>query len=74
MTPTFKLRRAPLQQRFQAEIDAMYDVLRRTTKVAALEVEEAPAGGKARGAAVAASAPGLHSRAAIGSGVRAARA
>lgn len=29
LTPTFKLKRAPLQKRYQAEIDAMYAALKK---------------------------------------------
>jgi long-chain acyl-CoA synthetase len=51
ITPTFKLKRAPLQARFQGDIDAMYAALRATTKVGGLEAEATPAGGKAAGKA-----------------------
>ena len=49
LTPTFKLKRAPLQQRFQAAIDDMYAVLRAAHKVGGLEAD---AGGKAGARAV----------------------
>ncbi|GBF97083.1 hypothetical protein Rsub_10094 [Raphidocelis subcapitata] len=49
LTPTFKLKRAPLQQRFQGEIDSMYAALRAANKVGGLD--EAPGGGKAAKAA-----------------------
>lgn len=32
LTPTFKLKRAPLQKRYQAEIDAMYAALKAAEK------------------------------------------